>query len=451
MNRLWGFAVLLLALDASAQSVVISEVMANPNEAHGGQRSGEYVELHNPSGDLVDLTGWFVADRDAKDALMPFDGDGPLFLEPGAYALLLDPDFKDEYALPAGVLRMKTPNSAIGNGLSSTDPVRLFDAEGKLVDSFTPPTSARSGISFERVDLRKADLPENWQLSTDPSGGTPGSPNSPPSSKKPPPPTQTGLVDSVVVNEVLYRPGPDAPEWIELYNRLDQPVTVHRWTVSDAREVPVSIPDGVLQAHGYGILTRSAEDFRAAHRLIPDGTLVLELAVPTLNDDGDTVTIRTGDGTQLDKMTYGNLDAEPGQSLERRVPDVESERMDNWLLSVSPTGSTPGAENSVRHDTGERALLDATPNPFDPNQGPTRIRYEAPLTAKVTLRIFNSAGVLIRVLKDSEPHGGRQTVDWDGKDDKGETVPVGIYVAQILTITSGKPRAAAVAVVVAEI
>lgn len=448
--RGWGIAFLFVALRASAQSVVISEVMANPNESQGGQRAGEYVELYNVSGDPVDLTGWVIADRDAKDLLLPFEAGGSLLLEPRAFALILDPDFKNEYAIPPGTVRLKPPNSAIGNGLSTTDPVRLFDAEGHLVDAFTPPTSARSGVSFERVDPQKGDKPENWQFCTDPSGGTPGRPNSPPPTKKPPLSAQPNLKGVVVINEVLFRPGPDTPEWVELYNRLAEPVRIEGWKVSDARNVPVSIPEGELPPQGYALLTRNAEDLRNAYPHLPEGTLVLELPLPTLNDDGDTIILHAPDGTPLDQVTYGKLDAESGQSLERRLPEAPSNRAENWFLSVSPTGSTPGAENSVRHETGERPLLDASPNPFDPKQGPAQLRYEAPLTAKVTLRIFNSAGMVVRVLKEGDPHGGRQTVSWDGKDDKGEKLPPGIYIAQLLAVSEGKARAAAIALVVAE-
>lgn len=424
--------------------------MANPNESQGGQRAGEYIELYNASGDLVDLTGWAIADRDAKDLLLPFEAEGSLFLEPGAFALVLDPDFKNEYTLPPETIRLKPANSAIGNGLSTTDPIRLFNAEGLLVDTFTPPTSARSGISFERVDPRKSDEPENWQFCTDPSGGTPGRPNSPPPLKKPSNTAQLNLKGLIVINEVLFRPGSDAPEWVELYNRLDEPVRMQGWKISDARSAPIVIPEGVLPPQGYVILTRNAEDLRNTSPQLPEGTFILELTLPTLNDDGDTVTLYAPDGTPLDQVTYGKLDAEPGQSLERRFPEAPSERAENWFLSVSPTGSTPGAENSVRQETREHPLLDASPNPFDPKQGPTHLRYEAPLTAKVTLRIFNSAGMLVRVLKDNDPHGGRQTASWDGQDDKGEKLPPGIYIAQLLTVADGKARAAAVAVVIAE-
>jgi len=441
---------LLLAVEPiHAGSVVVTEVMANPNEAQGGQKAGEFVELFNPGDEPVDLKGWQIADRDAKDVLVPFVATDSAELAPHSFAVILDPDYDNQYAIPDGTLRLKPTNASIGNGLSTTDPIRLFDANGTLQDTFTPPTAARSGVSFERINIWAADAPENWQLSTDATGTTIGRETSPPKPKPSaqPQPPAAGIV---VVNEIMFRPKTDAPEWVELHNGGDVPVLMQGWTISDARNLPVEIPSAVFPAKAYILLTRSADELRTAHPNLPLDTVVLEIALPTLNDTGDTVAVNAGDSTSIDTMTYGSLDVTPGQSLERREPGDDSARLDNWRLSVSQAGSTPGLENSVRHDTGERPVLDASPNPFDPSHGALAIRYEAPISSTVTLRIFNSAGVLVRVLASESPYSGRQSMEWNGKNDAGESVPTGIYIIQLLAVSENRPRAAALAIVVSE-
>ncbi|GIX07762.1 MAG: hypothetical protein KatS3mg115_2165 [Candidatus Poribacteria bacterium] len=95
MRRRIGWVVLgALLLGAGARAQVrITEVMANPTAAQGGQKGGEFVELFNLGEEPVDLAGWKIADRDAEDLLLPFFEGDPTVLAPQAFAVVLDPDF----------------------------------------------------------------------------------------------------------------------------------------------------------------------------------------------------------------------------------------------------------------------------------------------------------------------------------------------------------------------
>lgn len=68
------------------------------------------------------------------------------------------------------------------------------------------------------------------------------------------------------------------------------------------------------------------------------------------------------------------------------------------------------------------------PNPFNPG---TRILYEVGRPAQVTLRIYNLRGQLVRTLVDA-PHGAQTYwVYWDGRDNRGQRVPGGIYLYEL--------------------
>ncbi|MEK7865666.1 MAG: phospholipase D-like domain-containing protein, partial [Planctomycetota bacterium] len=70
-------------------SVVISEVLFRPKV----EAEGEFVELYNGTTKAVDLAGWRLADGDEEEELVPWDEEVSTILEPGEYALILDPDF----------------------------------------------------------------------------------------------------------------------------------------------------------------------------------------------------------------------------------------------------------------------------------------------------------------------------------------------------------------------
>lgn len=104
---------------ALVDHVVISEVMAN---AVGSNETGrEWIELHNPTLNDVDVGGWNITDADPCGA--PFTVNGNLVLPPGTI-------------LPAGgflqVFMTTQSRICLANG---GDDVTLYDAVGNEIDA----------------------------------------------------------------------------------------------------------------------------------------------------------------------------------------------------------------------------------------------------------------------------------------------------------------------------
>ena len=72
----------------------------------------------------------------------------------------------------------------------------------------------------------------------------------------------------------------------------------------------------------------------------------------------------------------------------------------------------------------EYALHQAYPNPFNPV---TSINYDLPEAGLATLRVYNLLGQQVRTLVDQHMPAGRHTAKWQGRDDRGRTVPTGVY------------------------
>ncbi len=74
------------------------------------------------------------------------------------------------------------------------------------------------------------------------------------------------------------------------------------------------------------------------------------------------------------------------------------------------------------------------PNPFNPS---TTIRFGVPAHvtegAAVQVRIYNTLGELVRTLVNEKMLPGQYAVEWNGKNDRGETVATGIYIYQLVT------------------
>ena len=73
------------------------------------------------------------------------------------------------------------------------------------------------------------------------------------------------------------------------------------------------------------------------------------------------------------------------------------------------------------------------PNPFNPS---TTIRYQIPASGKVTLRIYNVLGQVIRTLVDDFQSAGSHAVSWNSRNDAGNAVATGVYFYRCTTLPS---------------
>jgi predicted outer membrane repeat protein len=115
----------------------------------------------------------------------------------------------------------------------------------------------------------------------------------------------------------------------------------------------------------------------------------------------ETEWVDTGGGPYHYKVTA--LD-ESGNESEAALPDL-----------VTGAGAIPAVS----------ALDQNVPNPFNPT---TRIRYSlAAAGGRVTLRVFDVNGRLVRTLVDRVAAAGPSEVIWDGRDDAGSPAASGVY------------------------
>ncbi|MCK4297780.1 MAG: T9SS type A sorting domain-containing protein, partial [Candidatus Marinimicrobia bacterium] len=103
------------------------------------------------------------------------------------------------------------------------------------------------------------------------------------------------------------------------------------------------------------------------------------------------------------------------------------------MVISPPTAVEPG-ENLVNTVPEDFMLLQNYPNPFNPE---TTIEYALPHASKVNISIYNVLGQKIRTLSDTKKIEGYYKVIWDGKNDRGEIVPTGIY---LYVLTTDKSR-----------
>jgi hypothetical protein len=69
----------------------------------------------------------------------------------------------------------------------------------------------------------------------------------------------------------------------------------------------------------------------------------------------------------------------------------------------------------------------------NPTRRGTTISFSLVTASEVFLEIYNKIGRRVRTLVDGKVRSGTQTVYWDGNDDDGRSLPVGVYFARFET------------------
>lgn len=175
--------------------ITLSEAMVNPS---GLETTDEFLEIYHSGEADISLTGWVISDGTGTDTLVHWFG--PDSVEPGQFALIMDPD----YDLVNGNYWEETPqnipiftsgtDASLGSGgfTNSGESVLLISPAGDTISQFTWSSSPPNGYSFEKILPWGSDALENWAISIN-ENGTPGRSNS-----ITPPPINCSL-DSVTI------------------------------------------------------------------------------------------------------------------------------------------------------------------------------------------------------------------------------------------------------------
>jgi hypothetical protein len=96
-------------------------------------------------------------------------------------------------------------------------------------------------------------------------------------------------------------------------------------------------------------------------------------------------------------------------------------------LALAERPTLPG--ESLDRPTGVAAWLEATaPNPALDR---TQVRYRLDADGPVTLTVHDAGGRRVRSLWDGWQAAGGHVLVWDGRDERSNLVPVGVYFVRI--------------------
>jgi hypothetical protein len=252
--------------------------------------------------------------------------------------------------------------------------------------------------------------------------------------------TVENSAETLVINEIMYRPISGKSEWVELYNGSLNSIKLQNWSLADSRDT-CRVVDVNAYINGQDYFVISADSTIFDTFSVPDYKITIVKSFPTLNNDYDDLKILSPSGRIVDRVTYSDSwmgrEVEAGISLERINPLISSSLAKNWAASVNLRGGTPGELNSVfvEKKTSE-SLVNIEPNPFSPDgdgfEDVTILDYSLPiLTGFLTIDIYDITGRRIKQLTNRLPVSQKGQVIWDGKNENGRVSRIGLYIIVI--------------------
>ncbi|MGQ9589532.1 MAG: fibronectin type III domain-containing protein [Planctomycetota bacterium] len=285
---------------------------ARLNEVYAPEATEGWVEIHNPSGGIADLSGYGLSD----DALAPLKHTFPAGATIPAGGYLVVPESELGFQLPAG------------GTLLLTDPEGVILVDGK---SYAIPALALSaGAHPEGGEFQVLEEP------------TPGAPNAPPPDR--------GIVIHEIMYHPLFRAGEAELEWIELYNRGAATVDLSGWKL--AGEISYAFPAGAaISAGGYAVIANDPARMQARYGI----SGVLGAYAGSLPNDAGEIVLLDDLGNAADRVRYADDGRWPeaadggGPSLELIDPDLDNANGQAWAASAGE--GTPGAPNGAASPT----------------------------------------------------------------------------------------------------
>ncbi len=122
----------------SSPSLLINEVMFRPID---NENTNEWIELYNPTSDLINVDGWMIGDEKETDTIQADEvhGDGTTIIPSGGYAIVTDKGttLYESIIIPDDAIRLSVDDSTLcGYGLNNNmEKILLFDSTGICIDA----------------------------------------------------------------------------------------------------------------------------------------------------------------------------------------------------------------------------------------------------------------------------------------------------------------------------
>lgn len=266
----------------------------------------------------------------------------------------------------------------------------------------------------------------------------------------------------LVINEILFNPFSGGDDYVEIYNRSQNAISLSGLVLASVKNNPPGPADtsfstiynscSVLLPESYALLCKRFKRVDNYYSSMQTESFQELVVFPAYSNEKGEVLLMDKSLNLLDKFSYREdmhyplLNSTEGVSLERIHYDRPTQDESNWHSASSLAGfGTPGYKNSQFSEfLSDDGNINISPRVFTPGSDGVNdfinINYVFDHPGYLAnIMIFNTSGQLTRRLLNNELLGTSGSYSWDGTDDDRQKASVGMYVILIeLTDLSGK-------------
>ena len=264
-------------------------------------------------------------------------------------------------------------------------------------------------------------------------------------------PNEIGQGD-VLINEILFDPISPGVDYVELYNHSDKTFDLSELKLGVIKESFPNPADTVLKEitdesrlllpNSYVLLSTDGYTVSQQYDCGMENFFDMP-SFPSYANSGGVALLMSRQGVMVDQMTFSEkmhyplLKETKGVALERVSWDVPSDQPDNWHSAVEAVHfGTPGYANSMMKQTPsdqDESAITLDPKVFSPDgdgfDDHCLFSYQlGSFGGTMNVYVFNVEGQLVRHLVKGESIGSEGGFVWNGLDERGNRVPIGIYV-----------------------
>jgi hypothetical protein len=417
--------------------ILINEIMYAPQSPEP-----EWVELINTSYNPINIKNWKIADSSSYNSPITIT-NVDRFIAPNDFLVIAKNNsiIGVHHLIDTTKILYLSNLPALNN---DRDKVAIFNNSGSVVDevSYKSSWGGSSRNSLERKSVtRPSNDSTNWATSLDCEYSSP---------------TRTNSVvniasysrNDVVINEIMFDPLTISCEWLELYNPSNKYINLTGWRCFVSNSI-YNLSDSCnffLAPNKYLILAADTTLYNRFSYLKPPDTNFVKIVFRnnlSLNNNGTLIRIVDALNNTIDSVNYSpkwhniNLSDTKGFSLERINPLLGSNDRSNWNSCADILGGTPGKRNSIYTNNNiSTDFVSVFPNPFSPDgdgfEDFTIIKFKLKANiAQLRVKVYDVKGRLVRTLLNNQLSGSEGQIIFDGMDDSGQKLRIGIYILYI--------------------
>lgn len=252
----------------------------------------------------------------------------------------------------------------------------------------------------------------------------------------------------LIINELLFNPVQDDPDYVELFNTGDNFIELQDVLLANINngvaDKTIAVTSGgyTINPGAHVVITTNPASIQNRYPVHNKNNFITVSSLPTFPNDKGHVAIYSRNGILLDQLEYSEKMHSPvlanpdGVSLEKINPIAPSNVIQYWTSASQNSGfGTPGMPNSQLSENKKTTTFELQNKWFSPDNDGFNdlllLNYELELPGYLfSATVFNESGFLIKHIFRNYILGTNGIISWDGATDQGVLNP-GNYVIKV--------------------